>query len=289
MVASAPLQLATMMTLPLNELLPLLLLGACTGFLAGLLGVGGGMIMVPFVTILLEQHAFPAGQIIKVAIATSLTTIVFTAISSVRAHHRRGGVRWEIAAVLAPGILVGSFAGAQFVGALPAALIATIFGTFLVWAATRMLRHRAPESPELARSLPGKSGMFGAGSLIGAISAVLGAGGAFLMVPFLTNRGLRPQQAVGTSAACGFPIALAGTIGYMVAGRGIELPAGTIGFVYLPALFAIAATSVLTAPLGARLAHALPTDKLKKVFACSLYLMSAYMLWKAWSLSTIAH
>ncbi|MEK9777418.1 MAG: sulfite exporter TauE/SafE family protein, partial [Quisquiliibacterium sp.] len=150
------------MPLPLIELLPLLVLGAGAGFLAGLLGVGGGMIMVPFVTMLLERHAFPPGQIIKVAIATSLTTIMFTAISSVRAHHRHAGVRWEIAAVLAPGILVGSFAGAQFVGALPAGLIAGIFGTFLIWAATRMLRHQPAQAAAQVRQLPGRSGMFSA-------------------------------------------------------------------------------------------------------------------------------
>lgn len=268
----------------LTTILLLLLLGAGTGFLAGLLGIGGGMIMVPFVTMVLEHQGFVGDQVVKVAIATSLTTILFTSISSVRAHHRRGGVLWPVAALLAPGIVVGAFAGAQIAGALRGALLAAFFGSFIAWAGTRMLLPDRDVRRATATGLPDRAGMFGMGAVIGAFSALLGAGGAFLTVPFLIGRGVRAQQAVGTSAACGFPIAAAGTLGYVLAGLRVPLPAGTVGFVYLPALFAIAAASVLTAPLGARAAHALPTASLKKVFACTLYLLAAYMLWKAWSL-----
>lgn len=263
----------------------LLLLGAGTGFLAGLLGIGGGMIMVPFVTMVLERQGFAGDLVVKVAIATSLTTILFTSVSSVRAHHRRGAVLWTVAAVLAPGIVVGSFAGAQIAGALRGALLAAFFGLFLAWAATRMLASGQQAQRAAAAGLPGRAGMFGMGAVIGVFSALLGAGGAFLTVPFLTGRGVRAHQAVGTSAACGFPIAAAGTLGYVFAGLRVPLPAGTVGFVYLPALFAIVAASVLTAPLGARAAHALPTASLKKVLACTLYGLAAYMLWKAWRLS----
>jgi len=264
----------------------LLLLGACTGFLAGLLGIGGGMVMVPFVTMLLEHQGFAPDLVIKVAIATSLTTILFTSVSSVRAHHKRGGVRWPIAAVLAPGIVVGSFGGAQIAGALRGAMLAAFFGSFLTWAATRMVRPAARADAAAGARLPGRAGMFGVGALIGVFSALLGAGGAFLTVPFLTGRGLRAQEAVGTSAACGFPIALAGAAGYVFAGLHETLPPGTVGFIYLPALFTIAAASVLTAPLGARAAHALPTASLKKVFAYMLYALAAFMLWKAWTLAS---
>ena len=269
----------------LTTILLLLLLGAGTGFLAGLLGIGGGMIMVPFVTMLLERRGFAPEMVIKVAIATSLTTILFTSLSSVRAHHRRGGVLWRVAAVLAPGIVVGSFAGAQIAGVLRGSLLAGFFGVFIGWAATRMLRPaKRATVGAAAAELPGRAGMFGVGAVIGVFSALLGAGGAFLTVPFLTGRGVRPQSAVGTSAACGFPIALAGTLGYVLAGLHVELPAGTVGYVYVPALVTIAAASVVTAPLGARAAHALPTEAMKKVFAYTLYALSAYMLWKSWTL-----
>lgn len=265
----------------------LLLLGAGTGFLAGLLGIGGGMIMVPFVTMLLEHRGFAPEMVIKVAIATSLTTILFTSLSSVRAHHRRGGVLWRVAAVLAPGIVVGSFAGAQIAGAVRGSFLAGFFGVFIAWAATRMLAPaKLAVDGAAAAGLPGRAGMFGMGAVIGVFSALLGAGGAFLTVPFLTGRGVRPQNAVGTSAACGFPIALAGTLGYVVAGLHVKLPAGTVGYVYLPALFTIAAASVMTAPLGARAAHALPTGAMKKVFAFTLYALAAYMLWKSYRLAT---
>ncbi len=271
----------------LTTILLLLLLGAGTGFLAGLLGIGGGMVMVPFVTMLLEQRGFPPDLVIKVAIATSLTTILFTSLSSVRAHHRRGAVLWRVAAVLAPGIVAGSFVGAQIAGAVRGSLLAGFFGLFISWAATRMLiPKKHPVDGAAAQTLPGRAGMFGVGALIGVFSALLGAGGAFLTVPFLTGRGVRPQNAIGTSAACGFPIALAGTLGYIVAGLHVELPAGTVGFVYLPALVTIAAASVTTAPLGARAAHALPTESMKKVFAFTLYALAAYMLLKAYRLVT---
>ena len=263
----------------------LLALGAVTGFLAGLLGIGGGMVMVPFVALLLEHQGVSPAHQIQMAIATSLATILFTSLSSVRAHHRRQAVLWPVAAVLAPGIVVGSLIGAQIAGAVRGALLAAFFGLFIAWAATRMLRP-TKLAPGAEHTLPGRGGMFAMGGAIGVFSALLGAGGAFLTVPFLVGRGVRPHSAVGTSSACGFPIALAGTIGYVVAGWRAPLPPGSLGFVYLPALFSIAAASVLTAPLGARAAHALPIGRLKRVFAVTLYVLAAYMLYKAWSLHT---
>lgn len=261
----------------------LLALGAITGFLAGLLGIGGGMVMVPFVAALLDHQGVAPAHQIQMAIATSLATILFTAVSSVRAHHRRGAVVWPVAAVLAPGIAVGSLAGAQIAGAVRGTLLAAFFGLFIAWAATRMLRP-AKTQPGESSTLPGRGGMFAMGGVIGLFSALLGAGGAFLTVPFLVGRGVRPHSAVGTSSACGFPIAFAGTIGYVAAGWNAPLPQWSLGYVYLPALASIAAASVLTAPLGARAAHALPIARLKRVFAITLYLLAAYMLYKAWAL-----
>lgn len=249
-------------------------LGAATGFAAGLLGIGGGMVMVPFITMLLGTSGFPPGQIVKVAIATSLATILFTSVSSVRAHAQRGAVRWDIARTLAAGIVLGSLAGAQIAAALRGNLLAIGFGIFVALMATRMLLSGTVKAD---RVLPGTSGRIGMGAAIGIVSAIVGAGGGFITVPFLTRANVRIHEAVATSAACGFPIALAGTLGYIYAGWQLELPAGTIGYIYLPALVSIVATSVLTAPLGAKVAHAMSVGRLRKVFALLLYALAAYM------------
>lgn len=256
----------------------LLVLGAFTGFAAGLLGIGGGMMMVPFMSMVLDAIGFPHDEVVKVAIATSLTTIVFTSISSVRAHHARGAVRWDVVRSLAPGILAGSLLAAQLAHAVPGRALAAFFGLFIGWSALRMFSSRPP-SPD--RQLPGAAGMFGAGTAIGALSALLGAGGAFMTVPFLARRNLPMIAAVASSAACGFPIAVAGAIGYAWAGRDLHLPAGTVGYIYLPALACISVASVTTAPWGARVAHALPTRTLRRVFAVLLMTLAAYMLWRA--------
>jgi len=253
----------------------LLVLGACTGFVAGLLGIGGGMLMVPFMTMLLGHAGVPDADVVKVAIATSLTTVLFTSMSSVRAHHKRGAVRWDLVRSLAPGILLGSLAGAQVAGAVPGRMLAAIFGLFIGYSAIRMVGGRAAP---VAGTLPGAGGRFAAGSGIGVLSALLGAGGGFITVPYLVRRGVGMQAAVASSAACGFPIALAGTLGYAWAGRHLPMPPGTIGYVYLPALAVISAASMLTAPFGARVAHALPQGSLRRVFSGLLLALAVYML-----------
>jgi uncharacterized membrane protein YfcA len=268
----------------MTELLPfagLLLLGAATGFAAGLLGIGGAMMMVPFLTLLLPSRGVPHAHVVHVAVATSLTTIAFTSLSSMRAHHGRGAVRWPIVKRLAPGILAGSLAGAQIAGALPTAAIALLFAVFVGFSATQMLRDRKP-SP--SRELPGTPGMLGMGTLIGGLSSLVGAGGGFVSVPFMVWCNVPMQQAVATSAALGFPIALAGALGFVIAGWNVTgLPAGTVGFIYVPALVTIAASSVLTAPLGARVAHAIDVRRLKQVFAAMLYALAAFMIHKGLS------
>ncbi len=256
----------------------LLVLGAFTGVAAGLLGIGGGMLMVPFMTMLLDHIGFPRDEVVKVAIATSLTTIVFTSASSVRAHHARGAVRWDIVRSLAPGILAGSLLAAQLAHAVPGRALAAFFGLFIGWSALKMVTGKPP-APE--RTLPGTPGMAAAGGAIGALSALLGAGGAFLTVPFLVRRNVPMITAVASSAACGFPIALAGALGYAWAGRALPMPAGTVGYVYLPALAAISVASMATAPLGARFAHRLPTRTLRRIFAGLLAVLAAYMISRA--------
>lgn len=259
----------------------LLLLGCCTGFLAGLLGIGGGMLLVPFMTLLLTLKGFPNNYVVKMAIATSLTTICFTSVASLRAHHKHGAVRWDVVRRLAPGIVVGSMLGAQIAKALPTNILALVFAVFVGFSATQMLRGKKPHAQ---RQLPGAPGMFGAGGGIGALSALVGAGGGFLSVPFMTRCNVPIHHAVATSAALGFPIALAGTIGYVVAGWSLQqMPAGTLGFIYLPALVVISLASVTTAPFGARAAHRLNVQQLRRAFAGLLYALAAYMLYKAFN------
>ena len=257
----------------------LLVLGTAIGFAAGLLGIGGGMLTVPFMTLLFTAQKFPPQHIVHMAVATSLATIMFTSISSVRAHHKRGAVLWPVAARLAPGILVGSLIGARIASALPTQSLALVFAVFVGFSATQMLLDRKPKP---TRQLPGTAGMFGAGSAIGIASAIVGAGGGFLSVPFMTWCNIRIHNAVATSAALGFPIAAAGTLGYVISGWHLTgITPGAVGYIHVPALLALATASVLTAPLGARVAHALDTRRLKRVFALLLYLLAGYMLYKA--------
>jgi uncharacterized membrane protein YfcA len=258
----------------------LLLLGCGTGFLAGLLGIGGGMLMVPFLTYLLGARGVPPELAVKMAIATSMATILFTSLSSVRAHHRRGAVRWDLVRALAPGIVLGGLAaGAGVFALVKGQVLALFFAIFVGYSATQMLIDRKAQAQ---RDLPGPLGLAGAGGLIGFLSGLVGAGGGFVTVPYLSRRQVLMHQAVATSAALGFPIALANTAGYVVGGWSLPpaLP-GAVGYLYLPALAVIAAASVLLAPLGARAAHALPVKQLKRVFAVMLYALAAYMLSRA--------
>lgn len=260
----------------------LAVLGLCTGFLAGLLGIGGGMIMVPFTTIILSNRGVAPDLAVKMAIATSMATIIFTSLSSVRAHHKRGAVRWDIVKLLAPGIVIGAAIASLGVFALlKGAWLALVFATFVAFSATQMLLNKKPEP---SRTLPGTAGTLGAGTAIGFLSGLVGAGGGFVSVPFMTRCNVAIHTAVATSAALGFPIALANALGYLVAGQGVaDLPPGSAGYIYLPALAVIASASVLMAPLGVRVTHALPIATLKRVFASVLYLLAAYMAYKGLS------
>lgn len=251
-------------------------LGVLTGFVAGLLGIGGAMIMVPFITIVLAHRGFPAEYQVKIAVATSLATICFTSLSSMRAHHARGAVKWKVVALLAPGIIAGSLVGAQLGAALPGKSLNVLFGIFIAFSATQMVIDRKPHP---SRTLPGPAGMFAAGGVIGIVSSIVGAGGAFISVPFMTWCNVKIHDAVGTSAALGFPIALAGTIGYIWAGRALpQMPPGSIGYLYLPGLIVISLASMLMAPVGARTAHRLPLAPMRKLFALLLYGLAAYFL-----------
>ncbi|HSV54883.1 MAG TPA: sulfite exporter TauE/SafE family protein [Burkholderiaceae bacterium] len=257
----------------------LALLGIGTGFLAGLLGIGGGMLMVPFITIIMSNRGVAPDLAVKMAIATSMATIMFTSISSVRAHHQRGAVRWDIVKRLAPGIVLGSIVASLGVFALlKGSYLAIFFGLFVGFSATQMFLDKKPKP---TRQLPGTAGQLAAGGAIGFLSGLVGAGGGFISVPFMAWCNVAIHNAVATSAALGFPIAVANVLGYVISGQSLQdLPAGSFGYIWLPALAVIALCSVFTAPLGARAAHSLPVGKLKRVFASILYVLAAYMFWK---------
>jgi uncharacterized membrane protein YfcA len=270
------------MDLHLHVILELVVLGICTGFLAGLLGIGGGMVMVPFLTILLSNKGVTADLAVKMAIATSMATIIFTSISSVRAHHKRGAVRWDLVKGLAPGIVLGSVMASVGVFAmLKGASLAIFFGLFVGFSATQMFLDKKPAP---ARQMPGFGGQLAAGGVIGFLSGLVGAGGGFISVPFMTWCNVAIHNAVATSAALGFPIAVANVAGYVFSGLSVEnLPSGAFGYIWVPALVVIAACSVFTAPLGAKAAHNLPVKKLKRLFASILYVLAAYMFYKGFT------
>ena len=269
-----------MSALSVPLLLELAALGVFAGFLAGLLGIGGGMLMVPILTMVFDGQGVAAGAAVKMAIATSMATILFTSLSSLRAHHRKGAVRWPIVAGMAPGILVGGLVGGAGVFALlRGQALALCFAAFVGWSAFSMLRGRQAHAH---RQMPGWPVQAAAGSGIGLVSGLVGAGGGFLSVPFMTWGNVPIHQAIATSAALGFPIALANTLGYVIGGRHMApLLPGAYGYLYLPALATIACASVVMAPLGARAAHALDVAHLKRLFAILLFALAGYMAWRA--------
>ncbi|HSW38337.1 MAG TPA: sulfite exporter TauE/SafE family protein [Acidobacteriota bacterium] len=255
-----------------------LAVGLLAGVLAGLLGVGGGLVIVPMLVFCFTRVGMHPGHIMHLALGTSLASILFTSISSFMSHHRRGAVKWDIVRRITPGILAGTFFGTFVASRLSTGFLKGFFCLFLFSVGTQMLLNKKPHP---ARQLPARAGISGAGSFIGLISALVGIGGGSLSVPFMIWCNIPAHNAVGTSAAIGFPIAIAGALGYMLnTPGGADLPAYSLGYVYLPALGAIVCASVLTAPLGARMAHALPVDKLKRVFAFFLYAVAVRLAWE---------
>ena len=258
----------------LELLILFLALGVVAGLLAGTLGLGGGVVIVPALLMIFPLMDFPAAITAQQAVATSLATIIVTSISAVHTHHRLGAIRWPVAWPMAAGILLGAFAGAFLASALPSATLARLFGVFAMVVAVQMaLSSRRPPATGPER-LPAPPWLALAGGLIGTLSAIFGIGGGSMSVPFLSACRLKMQQAVAISAFCGLPIALGGVAGFILAGwQHPALPAGSLGFVYLPAAAGIVLTSFPLARVGARLAHRLPATTLKRVFAGALFLI----------------
>ena len=261
----------------LGWLLAYLALGAVTGLLAGLFGIGGGAVMVPVLTVLFAQQGFVSDYVVHLALGTSMATIIPTSIASLRAHHSRGAVLWPAVRGLAPGIIVGTFAATFLAAYLSPRPLAIFFFCFMCYVAVQMTLNRKPPP---SRQLPGTTALAGVGSVIGGISALVAIGGGTMTVPFLTWCNTRIQTAIGTSAAVGLPIAIAGAIGYVINGWSTQgLPSAALGYVYLPALLLMAPFSILTAPLGAKLAHKLPVKLLKRVFAFMLMGLALQMVY----------
>jgi uncharacterized membrane protein YfcA len=257
-----------------------LALGAFVGFFSGLLGIGGGSAMVPVLALIYAAKGFPPGLVVHLALGTGIATILFTAASSVRSHQQRRAVNWPAMLRMMPGVVAGTFGGALAAGYLDARLLAAAFTLLIYFLATQMLLDRGP-APGAA--LPRRATMWAAGGVIGFVSSLTATGGASLTVPFLVKRGLGVHEAIGTAAAVSWPLALAGALGYIMAGAGKSgLPPWSVGYVYLPALAWIVASSMAMAPLGARVAHRTPGRTLKRVFAVVLYVLATNMLLSSW-------
>lgn len=262
------------MSLPLLWLsLPI---GLVVGFLAGLLGIGGGAVLVPAFLLAAHAEGFPPQHAMHMALGTSLACILASSIASMRAHHQHQAVNLAMVRGLGPAIFAGSLAGTFLAAALPPAPLRWLFLLFLIYVAQGLWR---PARPLAAVHAPSRPLLIGVGTLIGGFSSLVGIGGASLTVAFLVWCGAGMREAIGTSAALGFPIALAGALGYAWNGWQVPgLPAGSLGYVYLPAFAGVTLTSFVAVPWGARVAHRLPVATLRRIFAAVLCLISGRML-----------
>lgn len=251
------------------------LTGVASGIFAGLFGLGGGVIIVPILSFLFTAQQMAEQNILHMALGTSLASILFTSLASMRAHHQRGAVQWPMVKRIAPGILIGAFAGSWMAAQISTRYLKIFFVVFLFLVASRIIVSSKP----FIKKEYGLRVITGVGALIGAISSLVGIGGGTMSVPFLLRCSLSMHSAIGTSAAIGFPIALAGAVGYALTGLQAKgLPPHTMGYIYLPALLFVSLASITTAPLGAKIAHKLPVARLKTIFAGLLVLLGFKML-----------
>ena len=255
-----------------------LILGTITGFLAGLFGIGGGLVLVPVLLLLFDAQHFPAEHSLHLALGTAMANILFTSLASMRKHHQHGAVNWRVVRDITPGILFGTGLGAVFATSISPHFMGIFFALFVYFAAAQMLFNIRPKA---SRQLPGTVGITLTGIFTGWLSTLVSIGGGTIVIPFLIWCNVSLRHAIGTSAAIGFPIAVGGTIGYIVTGINVDaLPSHSMGFVYLPALFWVALASIITAPLGAKATHHMKIGLLRKLFAVLLIALATKLLWK---------
>jgi uncharacterized membrane protein YfcA len=248
-------------------------IGAAVGFFAGLLGIGGGTIIVSSLAIMFAHHDFPAPYVMHMAIGTSLAAIISGSWASFRAHHRHHAVDWPVVKAMIPGLLAGVLAGSLTARLVNAAFLKYFFLGFMSLIVFQLVANLKPKA---TRALPGPMGMSAMGVFMGVCSSWFGGGAAAIGVPFLAWCNMTTHRAIGTVAAMGFPVAIAGSVGYAIAGLGVpDLPPWSVGFVYLPAFVGISITSVIVAPYGARLAHRLSGPTLRRIFALFLIAVGA--------------
>lgn len=253
-------------------LIAYVLLGILVGIAAGLLGIGGGGIIVPVLTTLFLAQGISSENVVHIALGTSMATIVVTSISSLRAHNKKKGVLWDVVKMMAPGVLIGTF----LASILSSLFLAIFFSIFMAYVSIQMFLNKKPKP---SRTLFAPAIQFFSASVIGAISAMVSIGGGSLSVPYLLWQNVELKKAIGTSAAIGLPIAISGTLGYMINGWShTNLDNLMLGYVSLPAFGIVAFFSFLTAPIGVKLVHILPVEIVKKVFACLLMILSIKML-----------
>jgi uncharacterized membrane protein YfcA len=260
----------------LGVALPYLLLGCFAGLIAGLFGVGGGLIIVPALLFLFRQQQIAATGLMQLALGTSLATIIVTSLASIHAHRRHGNIRWELFRRLTPGLVVGVLCGSWIADRIDGDILRIGFSVFVIAVAVQMAFELRPVG---RRQLSGNAEPTLAGAVIGLVSALVGIGGGSMTTPYLLWNTIPIRQAIGTSAACGLPIAVFGSLGYALAGMDAgHLPAGSSGYIYWPAWLGIVSTSMLFAPLGARLTGVMPSRALKRLFALLLVLVALRLL-----------
>lgn len=239
--------------------------GVFSGVVSGLIGVGGGIVIVPFLAWLFTLYGMPAETIMQTAVATSLATIIITSVAAVYAQHKRGAVMWPVLWALTPGIAVGAWFGADFAHFLTTNIMEIIFGSFLLLNGLRMA---IKIKPKPHRKLPSTAPLFISGGLIGFFSTLVGIGGGALVVPYMNWHNVVMKKAIAMGSACGLPIAIFGAISFIIIGfDASNLPEGNIGYINIPAFFGIGLTTLFSTTLGVHFAHTLPTEILKKVFA----------------------
>ncbi len=263
----------------LQYLLIFLAVGCFVGFFAGLLGIGGGSVMVPILSMIFVARGFSTDHVIHMALATSMATIIPGAFMSGRTHHKLHAVNWDVLRRMTPGILAGTFCGAVIAHFSSTTFLKGFFVAFICFLALQMLLNLRPRTATgQPLRLPGAAGLFAFGAVMGVVSSFAGIGGAVLSIAYLSWCNMRMHETIGTAAAIGVPLAIAGTIGFVVTGLWDKtLPAWSVGYVYLPAVAGIAVTSMMVAPVGARLAHRLPVNTLKKIFVVFLLALAIKM------------